>query len=298
VFTFVKTWASFVKFSHTVFALPFALAGMAVAARANRGWPGWRTFLLILAAMVSARTCAMAFNRIVDRKFDALNPRTANRHLPQGQISLVSACLLCLVSAMSLVAASFFLNSLCFYLCPLALVVICFYSLTKRFTDYTHLFLGLALALAPVGAWLAVKGFDVSFREILQMLVLAISVVLWLVGFDIIYALQDYEFDRAQGLHSLVVAWGPRNALQAAFLAHMIMCALLLLFGLLCGFKIAYLIGWLIIVACLVLEHWIARRRSLNWVQTAFFRLNAVVSTVFLIVTVAEVVFRGGFRVR
>jgi 4-hydroxybenzoate polyprenyltransferase len=240
----------------------------------------------------------MAFNRIVDRKYDALNPRTAGRHLPRGQITLLSAFVLCAASGAGLVAASFFLNPLCFYLSPVALVVVCFYSLTKRFTNYTHAFLGLALALAPVGAWLAVKGFNVSVWEVLQMLVLAVSVVLWLVGFDIIYALQDYEFDRAQGLHSLVVAWGPKNALQAAFLAHMLMCGLLLAFGLLCGFKLAYLAGWFIIVGCLVLEHWIARRRDLNWVQTAFFRLNAVVSSVFLIVTVAEVVFRGGFRVR
>ncbi len=296
--SFFKKWGAFVKFSHTVFALPFALAAMAVAARVNRGWPGWRTFGLVLAAMVCARTCAMAFNRIADRKFDALNPRTAGRHLPQGQISLVNASCLCLLSAGGLVLASYLLNPLCFYLSPLALAVICFYSLTKRFTDYTHAFLGLALALAPVGAWLAVKGANLSLAEIMQMIVLAASVVLWLVGFDIIYSLQDYEFDRAQGLHSLVVAWGPKNALQAAFLAHMLMCGLLLLFGLLCGFKVAYLVGWFFIVGCLVLEHWIARRRSLNWVQTAFFRLNAVVSSVFLIVTVAEVVFRGGFRVR
>jgi 4-hydroxybenzoate polyprenyltransferase len=128
------------------------------------------------------------------------------------------------------------------------------------------------------------------------MLLLAASVILWLTGFDIIYALQDYEFDRTHGLHSLVVAWGPANALQAAFLAHMVMCGLLLAFGLLCGFRVAYLVGWFIIVGCLVLEHWIARRRSLNWINVAFFRLNAIVSTVFLAVTLAEVVFQGGFR--
>jgi 4-hydroxybenzoate polyprenyltransferase len=298
MFSWIKKWAAFVKLSHTVFALPFALAATAVAARNNRGWPGWRTFGLILAAMVCARTCAMAFNRIVDRKFDALNPRTASRHLPQGQISLVSATLLCVLSGAGLVLASSLLNPLCFYLSPVALAVICFYSLTKRFTDYTHVFLGAALALAPVGAWLAVRGSDVLLREIVQMVVLAFSVVLWLVGFDIIYSLQDYEFDRTHGLHSLAVAWGPKNALRAAFLSHMLMCGLLLLFGLLCGFKFAYLFGWFIIVGCLVLEHWIAQRRSLNWVQTSFFRLNAVVSTVFLIVTVAEVVLRGGFHVR
>src|SRR5512136_2266790 len=236
----LRKWAGFVRFSHTLFALPFALAAMAVAARDNRGWPGWRTFLLILAAMISARTCAMAFNRIVDRKFDALNPRTANRHLPTGAISLPGAVGLCALAGAGLVAASFFLNPLCFYLSPVALVVICFYSLTKRFTDYTHVFLGLALALAPVGAWLAVKGTHVAVVEILQMTVLTVVVVLWLLGFDIIYALQDYEFDRTHGLHSLVVAWGPKNALDAAFLAHMVMCGLLFAFGLLCRFRVAY----------------------------------------------------------
>ena len=298
MFTLITKWASFVKFSHTIFALPFALAAMAVAARDRRGWPGWRTFGLILAAMVCARTCAMAFNRIVDRKFDALNPRTAGRHLPAGQISLFSAVTLCALAGAGLVAASFLLNPICFCLSPVALGVICFYSLTKRFTDYTHFYLGLALALAPIGSWLAVKGIQVSIMEILQMIVLAGVVVLWLVGFDIIYALQDYEFDRQHGLHSLVVAWGPGNALQAAFLAHLLMCGLLLLFGLLCRFRVAYLVGWMIIVGCLVLEHWIARRRSLHWINVAFFRLNAVVSVVFLAVTVAEVIFQGGFWVR
>jgi 4-hydroxybenzoate polyprenyltransferase len=291
---FFRKWGSFIRFSHTVFALPFGLAGMAVAARDNRGWPGWSKFLLILVALVAARTCAMAFNRIVDRKFDALNPRTASRHLPAKQVSLAGAALLCGLGAAGLVLASYFLNPLCFYLSPLALGIICFYSLTKRFTDYTHVYLGIALALAPIGAWLAVKGTNIAILEIFQMLVLSLAVVLWLVGFDIIYSLQDYDFDRSHRLHSLVVAWGPKNALQAAFLAHMLMCGLLFLFGLLCRFSIAYLVGWLMIVACLVLEHWIARRRSLDWVNLAFFRLNAVVSFIFLTVTLAEVVFLGG----
>jgi len=145
----IKKWASFVRFPHTVFALPFALAAMAVAARDNRGWPGWRTLGLVLAAMVCARTCAMAFNRIVDRKSDALNPRTANRHLPAGQISLFSAWALCLLSGAGLIAVSNFLNLLCFYLSPVALVVICFYSLTKRFTDYTTHFLVLRSRSRP-----------------------------------------------------------------------------------------------------------------------------------------------------
>lgn len=303
MFSVLRQWAEFVKFSHTVFALPFALASMAIAARENHGWPGLKKFLLILAAMVCARTCAMAFNRVVDAKFDAANPRTAMRHLPTGQISRASALTLCLLSAGGLIASSWLLNPICFYLSPVALFLICFYSLTKRFTDYTHVWLGLALALAPLGAWLAVEG-KFSFAQPfgpdtgLIPLLLGICVVFWLVGFDIIYALQDYEFDRRQGLHSLVVAWGPRNALAAAFLSHMFMWGLLVVFGLLCRFRVAYFTGLIIILVCLAMEHWLARRRSLKWINTAFFKLNALISIIFFVVTVAEVVFPNFRTVR
>ena len=294
MFSTLKKWAEFVKFSHTVFAMPFALASMVVAARDNRGWPGWRLFGLIVGAMVCARTCAMAFNRIVDRHFDKANPRTAGRHLPTGQLSLPSAWMLCLLSGGGLVAVSYCINSICFYLSPVALFFVCFYSLTKRFTDFTHVFLGIALALAPIGAWLAVKGsFDFwPLREsALLPILLACTVVFWLVGFDIIYALQDFEFDRQHGLHSLVVRWGPKVALQAAFLSHIFMIAFLTLFGLLAGFRMAFYVGLAIIVGSVVLEHLLARWRKQNWIQNAFFRLNAVISVVFLVVTVAEVVF-------
>jgi len=297
----LRKWGEFVKFSHTVFALPFALASMAIAARDNRGWPGLEKFLLILVAMVCARTCAMAFNRIVDRRFDAANPRTAMRHLATGEISLASAWALWSVSAAGLVVASWFLNPVCFYLSPVALAVVCFYSLTKRFTDYTHVFLGIALALAPLGAWLAVRG-EFSFEPPLGKtsglipIVMAVAVVFWLVGFDIIYALQDFEFDQRAGLRSLVVAWGPKVALTAAFLAHLLMWGLLAAFGLLCQFKLAYFAGLIFILGCLLVEHWLARKRSLKWINTAFFKLNAVVSTMFLAVTLAEVAFPG-FRV-
>lgn len=295
------TWGDFVKIAHTVFALPFALAAMAVAARDQHGWPGWRTVGLILLAMVSARTCAMTFNRIVDRRFDAANPRTAMRHLPTGQVSLATAWFLWGLSAVGLVAASHLLNPLCFRLSPVALVVLCFYSLTKRFTDFTHVFLGVALALAPLGAWMAVTGnFDllperdgaVSLRHSSVLAVLlAVAVVFWLIGFDIIYAIQDYEFDRARHLGSLVVRWGTDNALKASFLAHLIMWVTLGVFGFLARFWMAYLIGMVVIAFCLVLEHWLARKRSLKWVNASFFRMNALISTVFLVVTVAEVAF-------
>jgi len=301
VFGTLRKWGEFVKFSHTVFALPFALASMAIAARDNRGWPGLDKFLLILAAMVCARTCAMAFNRIVDRKLDAANPRTALRHLPTGQITLASAWTLWALSGAGLIVASWFLNAVCFYLSPVALAVVCFYSLTKRFTDYTHVFLGVALALAPLGAWLAVQG-GFSFEPLLGTttalipIVMAVSVVFWLIGFDIIYALQDFEFDKRAGLRSLVVAWGPKVALSAAFLAHLLMWGLLAVLGLLCRFNVAYFAGLIFILGCLLVEHWLARKRSLKWINAAFFKLNAVVSITFLAVTVAAVAFPGFLR--
>jgi 4-hydroxybenzoate polyprenyltransferase len=297
----LRKLAEFVKFSHTVFALPFALAAMVLAARDNRGWPGWRTFLLILLAMVGARTCAMAFNRIVDRRFDAANPRTALRHLATGELPLAAAWALCLAGAAALVVAAWLLNPVCFGLSPVALFAVCFYSVTKRFTDFTHFFLGAALALAPLGAWLAVTGGLEFFplrngalslkHSAFVPLLLAAAVVFWLVGFDIIYAIQDYDFDRRQGLHSLVVRWGVKNALQAAFLAHVLMWLLLALLGVIARFWAPYLVGLLLILACLLIEHWLARKRSLKWINTAFFRMNALISAIFLVIVVAEVVF-------
>ena len=281
-------WGEFVKLSHTVFALPFALAAMAAAARETNGWPGWRLFLLIVGAVVAARTCAMAFNRIVDRRFDAENPRTAGRHLPSGQITLASAWTLCVLSAAGFVAITWFINRACFYLSPVALFIICFYSLTKRFTDFTHIYLGVALACAPLGAWLAVRG---SLHP--AVLILAVAVVCWLVGFDIIYAIQDYEFDRRRGLHSLVVRWGVKNALQFSFLVHMGMWGLLALFGLILRFRVPYFIGLVIILVSLLFEHWLARKRSLKWINVAFFRLNALVSVVFFVATVVSVAWPG-----
>ena len=309
-------WGGFVKFSHTLFAMPFALASMMVASREHYfymegakdglpelalrfGFPGVKLFVLIIVCMVCARTCAMAVNRIVDRKFDAKNPRTAERHLPAGEISLLSAWSLCLLSGAGFLIAAGFINTACLVLGPVALFFICFYSLTKRFTDYTHLWLGIALALAPVGAGISVKGGTMA--ELIQMLplgqsllpplVLGISVVFWLIGFDIIYAMQDFEFDRQHGLRSLVTAWGPKNALTAAFLSHMIMLGLILLYGILLKMRVAVLIGWLIILFCLAFEHWLARKRSLSWINTSFFKLNALISSVFFFVVATEILF-------
>ena len=309
-------WGGFVKFSHTLFAMPFALASMMVASREHYfymegakdglpelalrfGFPGVKLFVLIIVCMVCARTCAMAFNRIVDRKFDAKNPRTAERHLPAGEISLFSAWSLCFLSGAGFLIAAGFINTACLVLGPVALFFICFYSLTKRFTDYTHIWLGIALALAPVGAWIAVKGGTMTElfnmwplnQSLLPPVVLGISVVFWLIGFDIIYAMQDFEFDRQHGLRSLVTAWGPKNALVASFLSHMIMLGLILIFGILLKMRVAFLIGWLIILFCLAFEHWLARKRSLSWINTSFFKLNALISSVFLFVVATEILF-------
>jgi len=309
-------WGEFVKFSHTLFAMPFALASMMVASREHYfylegakaalpleavkyGFPGVKLFVLIVVCMVCARTCAMAFNRIVDRKFDAKNPRTAERHLPAGEISLFSAWSLCALSGVGFLAAAGFINTACLMLGPVALFFICFYSLTKRFTDYTHIWLGVALALAPVGAWIAVKGGTMAElfqllplgQSLLPPIVLGISVVFWLIGFDIIYAMQDFEFDRQHGLRSIVTAWGPKNALVASFLSHMIMLGLILFFGILLKMRVAFLIGWLIILLCLAFEHWLARKRSLRWINTSFFKLNALISSVFLFVVATEILF-------
>ena len=219
--------------------------------------------------------------------------------MPAGAISIGAAWVVCLTGACGLVLASWLLNDVCAALSPVALSVVCFYSLTKRFTDFSHVFLGVALALGPIGAWLAVKGSFHFFPDGARTLensaalplLLGAAVVFWLAGFDIIYALQDYEFDMAHGLHSLVVRWGVNNALAASFLSHMIMWLTLMVFGLLARFRLAYYVGMVFVLGCLLMEHWLARRRSLNWVQQAFFRLNALISVVFVVVTLTEIVF-------
>ncbi|MBM3858090.1 MAG: 4-hydroxybenzoate octaprenyltransferase [Verrucomicrobia bacterium] len=280
----IRKYLEFVRFSHTVFALPFALASMVVAAR---GWPGWRLFLLILAAMVCARTAAMGFNRIVDRKFDALNPRTAGRHLPAGKISKLEGWVLVWSSGALFVAVCYFINRICFVLSPVALVIVFFYSLTKRFTDFSHFFLGLALAVAPVGAWLAVTGhFD------WPPVVLGLAVVFWLVGFDIIYATQDYEADKALGLRSLPVRLGIAESLRFARWAHAVMALTLAGFGWVAGLGWVYYAGLAIIAVCLAAQHVLARKQDAVSLNAAFFRMNAIISVVFLAAVVVDVALR------
>ena len=268
----MRKYFEFVRFSHTVFALPFALAAMWVA-----GWPGWRTFGLIVAAMVCARTAAMGFNRIVDREYDARNPRTHERHLPVGKIGRMEAWMIVTGSAAGFIIVCLFINRICFWLSPVALGVIGFYSFTKRFTSLSHLFLGFSLALAPLGAWLAVAG-----KFAWPPVVLAVAVIFWLVGFDIIYATQDVEFDRQAGLHSLPVRLGIPAALRVAQAAHAVMVAMLLAFGLISGMRLPYYVGLTVITACLIWQHLLASKQDPVSLNVAFFRLNAVISVVFL----------------
>ncbi len=261
----------FIRFSHTVFALPFALGAMIVAAH---GLPSAKLCALIVLAMVFARTAAMLFNRIADWEIDKRNPRTAGRHklLPKS-----AAIALLVVSTAAFIVTAWRINLLCLLLAPVALGMIFVYSLTKRFTHYSHFFLGFALAVAPVGAWLAVTG---AFA--LPPLVLALAVVLWVAGFDIIYATQDHDFDRAEGLHSLVVKMGIPRALTLAKVLHTSAFVLLAAFGWLAALRVPYAIALVPIAAALVYEHRSVRRLDVAAINRAFFLSNAFVGIVFV----------------
>lgn len=261
----------FIRFSHTIFALPFALGSMLVAAN---GLPEWRVVALIVLAMIFARTAAMAFNRYADWEIDQRNPRTAGRH---RLVSRAGAVALIVGSAGAFVATTRFINPLCFALSPIALLIVFFYSLTKRFTSFSHFFLGLALSVSPVGAWLAVRGhFD------LAPLVLALAVLLWVAGFDIIYATQDHEFDARAGLRSLVVRLGVAKSLRWAQALHWVMLAVLAAFGWAAGLGPAYYAALVPIAGAIIYEHRSAARLDLAGINRAFFAANAFVGVVFV----------------
>ncbi len=267
----MRRFLHFIRFSHTVFALPFALGSMLAAAH---GLPSWRTLGLILLCLVFARTAAMIFNRLADWEIDQRNPRTAARHT---LVSRPVAVGMWLASSAAFVAATAQINQLCFWLSPVALLIIFFYSLTKRFTSFSHLFLGLALSVAPVGAWLAVQG---SFAP--APLALALAVLLWVAGFDIIYATQDHDFDKTEGLRSLVVKYGVRQSLVLAQRLHWIMLAVLAVFGGLAGLHTLYFVALAPIAGALIYEHWIAATLDLGLINKAFFNSNAFVGCIFL----------------
>jgi 4-hydroxybenzoate polyprenyltransferase len=261
-----------IRFSHTVFALPFALGALVVAAN---GYPPLRILLLVLVCMVCARSAAMLFNRIADWSLDQRNPRTALRHvlLPKS-----TAWLLLVLSSAGFVLAAAAINRTTGILSPFALVIVFFYSLTKRFTGATHFFLGLALAVAPIGAWIAQTG-----RLDFPPLVLAVGVICWVAGFDLIYATQDYEFDRRENLHSLVVKIGLNRSLRLAEALHVAMFLCLIAFGLLAKLGAIYYASLLLVAAALYYEHRTAKRLDVPGINRAFFQSNAFVSAVFVV---------------
>jgi len=281
----VAATLSMIRFAHTIFALPFALLSTLLAAG---GVPSLPTLFWILVAMVGARSAAMSFNRIVDRGIDARNPRTASRELPAGILSVRFAALFSAVSAALFVLAAAQLNRLCLLLSPVALAVVLGYSLTKRFTSLSHLVLGLSLAIAPVGAWIAVTG-----ALALLPVVLALAVVFWVAGFDVLYSLQDETFDREQGLRSLPAQLGNRRALLLSALFHA--AALALLFGtfVLARGGLLFGLGVVLAGAFLVRQHAIVRPGDLSRVDAAFFTANGWLSVIFFLCGAADLLLRS-----
>jgi len=277
----LSRFLTFIRFSHTIFALPFALGSMLAAAQ---GWPGIRIFTLILICMISARTAAMIFNRLVDWEIDKRNPRTAARHLLLDRSVAVIACVL---SSLLFVVTTAFLNRLCLFLSPVALAIIFFYSLTKRFTHAAQFFLGLALSVSPVGAWIAVTG-----TIALPPLILSMGVICWVAGFDIIYATQDLEADQREGLHSLVVLLGTSRALALAGWLHIIVLIFLFLFGISVPLGKIYFLGLLPIPFLLMYEHRIARTLELGRINRAFFETNAAIGVLFVVIVSIDLLLK------
>jgi len=313
----VKNYLSLVKFSHTIFALPFALIGFCLGLKAVEIMPGWNIqtlevfrvkqwnlnqtigwkpvitytygdvavkFFLVLICMVTARSAAMAFNRYLDRSFDAKNPRTAIREIPRGIIAPGSALRFVILNCIIFLVATFFINTICFYLAPVALFVILFYSYTKRFTPLCHLVLGLGLSLAPIGAYLAVTGrFD------LLPLFFSFTVICWVSGFDIIYALQDVDFDKSQKLYSIPTALGKSRALRVSELLHLISAACVITAGVYGHFHFIYWVGVAVFVGMLIYQHSIVKPNDLSKVNIAFMTANGIASVVFGVLVIGDV---------
>lgn len=274
-----------IRFSHTIFALPFALGALLVAAR---GVPPLRTLLPVTICMLCARTAAMLFNRLVDWSIDQRNPRTESRHRLLHRSTVL---LLTLVSSAAFIITAAAINTLTALLSPVALAIVFFYSLTKRFTAASHFFLGLALAVAPAGAWIAQTG-----AIALPPIVLGAGVICWVAGFDLIYATQDYEFDRREGLRSLVVSLGVPGSLRAAQWLHLAMFAALIAFGFVAALHLAYFAAMPLIAGALWYEHRSARRLDLGAINRAFFQSNAFVSAVFLVAVCLDLALQAPVR--
>lgn len=313
----VKSYLSLIKFSHTIFAMPFAMIGFFLGLFANAvvtygveqwnlnkaiGWdkeknyvpsawsidkeglkPFLLLFLLVILCMVFARSAAMAFNRFLDRQWDAKNPRTAIREIPSGIITPKNALAFTIVNCILFIACTFFINRICFYLSPVALAVVLGYSYTKRFTPLCHLILGLGLSLAPIGAYLAVTG-QFAFLPIL----FSLAVIFWVSGFDIIYALQDEEFDKSQQLYSIPAWLGKARALRVSEFLHLLSAAAVITAGWYGDFGWLYWIGTAVFAGMLVYQHSIVKPTDLRKVNLAFMTANGVASVVFAIFVIAD----------
>jgi 4-hydroxybenzoate polyprenyltransferase len=282
----LKITLEMIKWEHSIFALPFALCGAMLAAG---GLPAWRLVAWIVVAMVSARSAAMAFNRLADASIDAANPRTATRALPIGQLTPAFVSTFVLVACGIFVLAASQLNRLTLMLSPVALAVILLYSYSKRFTRWSHLFLGFALGIAPAAAWVAVRG---SLDP--RILLLTAAVTFWVGGFDVIYACQDHDYDRSHDLHSLPRYFGIRNALVIARLFHIAMLALLV--ALIVTFSLGKLAvtGVVAVAALLLYEHTLVRHDDLSKLNAAFFTMNGVISVVFFLFVAGDLLLRRG----
>ncbi len=269
-------YLSLVKFSHTVFAMPFAVIGFFLAVRSSAIAIDWKLLGLVILCMVFARSAAMAFNRYIDRQFDGKNARTASREIPSGTIRPGSALAFVAASCLLFITTCYFINTICFFLSPVALFVVLGYSYTKRFTALCHVILGLGLSLAPIGAWLAVTG-----RFALLPLLYSFTVLFWVGGFDIIYALQDEAFDRSQNLRSMPVALGRKNALLLSNVFHFFSAALIFFAGWYAGFGLWYWIGAVTFTGLLIYQHLLVKPDDLSRITLAFATTNGIASVIF-----------------
>ena len=282
----MKKYLSLIKFSHTIFAMPFAFIGFFLAIKDYEF--EWITLVYVIFCMVFARSAAMAFNRYIDRDIDTANARTAKvREIPNGSIKANSALLFVVINSLLFLATTYLINPLCLALSPIALLVVLGYSYTKRFTALCHLVLGLGLALAPIGAYLAVSG---EFNII--PLFFSAAVLFWVSGFDIIYSLQDEEFDKTHKLHSMPVLLGKKNALMLSNILHLLTFSALSIAGLIGNFSLYYWIGFWIFSALLVYQHTLVKENDLSKVNLAFFTTNGIASLIFGAFVIADLLFK------
>ncbi len=293
----IKNYLSLVKFSHTIFAMPFAMIGFFIAVPMAHGsmnalWSSTlgKKLLLVIICMMTARSAAMAFNRYLDRHFDAKNPRTAIREIPAGILSAESALLFVIVNCLMFVTATYFINSICFYLSPVALFVILFYSFTKRFTALCHLVLGIGLSLAPIGAYLAVTGYFNWLPILFSM-----AVIFWVSGFDIIYAMQDVDFDQSEHLYSIPSMLGKARGLRVSELLHVLSSVCIIVAGFAGNFHWLYWIGVIVFIGMLIYQHLLVKPNDLSKVNIAFMTANGIASVVFGIIVITAVFLQFGW---